>query len=221
MKILALDFSSPQRSVALVQQLDASEAGKAYEVVETGSQSSRPFAMIEEVLRQARVELEQVDALAIGLGPGSYSGIRGTIALAQGWQLGRGVGLQGLSSAECLVSQAYAEGLTGRAAVVIDAQRGEFYLANYELAPGGWRELQPLRLASMSEVKSCEDAGTLLLGPEVTKWFPNGRVASPRATALGKLALVRTDFVSGEKLEPIYLRKTSFVKAPPPRVLPE
>jgi hypothetical protein len=35
------------------------------------------------------------------------------------------------------------------------------------------------------------------------------------------LALDRTDFVAGEKLEPIYLRPTSFVKAPPPRILPE
>ncbi len=42
----------------------------------------------------------------------------------------------------------------------------------------------------------------------------------PRAATLGQLAAGRADFVSGEKLEPIYLRETKFVKAPPPRVLP-
>jgi tRNA threonylcarbamoyl adenosine modification protein YeaZ len=220
MKILALDFSSPRQSVALVEKLPTPGSWKEYEVAATGSRSSTPFAMIAEVLKQGAVELEHVEGLAIGLGPGSYTGIRGTIALAQGWQLGRGVNLQGLSSAECLAAQAHAEGLTGRIAVVIDAQRREVYLANYELAPEGWREVQPLRLASQSEVKNCEDAGELLLGPEVTKWFPRGRVAFPRATALGKLALSQADYVSGEKLEPIYLRKTTFVKAPPPRVLP-
>jgi hypothetical protein len=45
-------------------------------------------------------------------------------------------------------------------------------------------------------------------------------VILPRAGILGKLALARTDFTAGEKLEPIYLRETKFVKAPPPRVIP-
>jgi hypothetical protein len=38
---------------------------------------------------------------------------------------------------------------------------------------------------------------------------------------LAKLAETRTDFIEGEKLEPIYLRETNFVKAAPVRVLPE
>jgi hypothetical protein len=54
----------------------------------------------------------------------------------------------------------------------------------------------------------------------VTNWFPEGRLVFPRATMLGQLASGRSDFVAGEKLEPIYLRETKFVKAPPPRKLP-
>ena len=49
---------------------------------------------------------------------------------------------------------------------------------------------------------------------------PGSRTLFPRAATLGRFALRRTDFVSGEKLEPIYLRPTQFVKAPPPRVVP-
>src|SRR5438876_7184602 len=90
MKILALEFSSPQRSVALVQHAAGSESLLESEAIETGASPNEPFALIEEVLRQTRVEREQVDVLALGLGPGSYTGIRSAIALAQGWELARG-----------------------------------------------------------------------------------------------------------------------------------
>lgn len=203
-----------------MQRADKPECEVEHEVVETGSQSSKPFAMIEQVLKLARVEREQIDGLAVGLGPGSYTGIRACIALAQGWQLGLEVNLYGLSSAECLAAQTQAEGRTGRIAVVVDAQRGEFYLANYELTSGGWREVQPLRLVSQTTVSDCQKEGALLVGPEVLNWFPRGRTTFPRAATLGKLALTRDGAISGEKLEPIYLRATSFVKAPAPRVLP-
>jgi tRNA threonylcarbamoyladenosine biosynthesis protein TsaB len=221
MKILALEFSSPQRSIALVHQPKSPGAAIECEIVETGNDPNKPFEMIESVLRQSGIEREQVDRLAIGLGPGSYTGIRAAIALAQGWQLGRGIDLVGLSSVECLVAGAHAVGVTGRIAVVIDAQRGEFYLANYELTSHSWRELEPLRLATRAIVTECQKDGYLLLGPEVLNWFPKGRAMFPRAVVLGKLGLQQSKFVPGEQLEPIYLRPTSFVKAPPPRVLPE
>ena len=65
------------------------------------------------------------------------------------------------------------------------------------------------------------DAGETIVGPEVDRWFPGARLMFPEAGALATLAVGRTDFVSGEKLEPIYLRATTFVKAPPRRVLPQ
>jgi tRNA A37 threonylcarbamoyladenosine modification protein TsaB len=142
------------------------------------------------------------------------------IALAQGWQLARPVKLLGISTAECLVAEAQAEGIFGRVQVVIDAQRGEFYLAGYELSPDARREIEPLHLASLPEVQARQQAGGILIGPEVTKWFPGGRVLYPRAATLGRLARGRTDFIPGETMTPIYLRATQFVKAPPPRILP-
>ena len=44
-----------------------------------------------------------------------------------------------------------------------------------------------------------QQAGGILIGPEVTKWFPGGRVLFPRAATLGRLARGRTDFVPGER----------------------
>jgi hypothetical protein len=69
-------------------------------------------------------------------------------------------------------------------------------------------------------VQARQQAGGILIGPEVAKWFPSSRVLYPRAATLVQLARGRTDFVPGEELKPIYLRETQFIKAPPPRILP-
>jgi len=188
------------------------------EAVETGGHGANAFGMIEQVLAEAKIEREQIDVLAVGLGPGSYTGIRAAISIAQGWQLARGVKLLGVSSVECLAAQARAENILGRVSVVIDAQRNEFYLATYEITADGWRETAPLKILSLAEVQSRTGADGILIGPEVTRWFPDGRVIFPRAAALAELAARRSDFVPGEKLEPIYLRETNFVKAPPARI---
>ncbi len=216
MKILALEFSSDQRSVAVGEF----PAGAVLaESLEAGSREMKPFAMIEAALREARWEREQIECLAVGLGPGSYTGIRVAISLAQGWQLAQGVRLLGISSVDCLAAQAQADGIHGIVSIVIDAQRNEFYLATYEIQAGNSRVLAPLHLATHAEVRERESAGDIFAGPEVNRWFPAGRVLFPRAAMLAQLAAGRTDFVSGDRLEPIYLRKTSFIKAPPPRII--
>ena len=220
MKILALEFSSPQRSVAVVQERTDAGPLALGEAIETGARSTNALGLVEEALRQAQLERAQIECLAIGLGPGSYTGIRLAIALAQGWQLARPVKLLGISTADCLAAQAQADGIFGRVHVVIDAQRNEFYLAGYDLSAEARREIEPLRLATLPEVQARQQAGGTLIGPEVTRWFPGARVLFPRAATLGQLARGRTDFVPGERMEPIYLRATQFVKAPPPRIVP-
>jgi len=215
MKILALEFSSSQRSVAVL----SSEEGVS-EIIETApGNTMRPLTMVEEALKQAGLEREQIECMAIGLGPGSYTGIRVAIALAQGWQLARGVKLLGISSAKCIATRAQME-LTGKCCVVIDAQREEFYLASYQISTTEACELQSLKLVMLAEVRERERAGEILIGPEVTRWFPHGRTVFPRAAMLGRLALGRSDFVAGENLEPLYLRETKFVKSPPARIVP-
>jgi tRNA threonylcarbamoyl adenosine modification protein YeaZ len=220
MKILALEFSSPQRSVAVVRQTAGSESREVAEAIETGGRAARPFEMIEAALKQARLEREQIDCLAVGLGPGSYNGIRGAISVAQGWQLAGKTRLLGISSIDCLVEQARAEGLIGLLSVVVDAQRNEFYLASYELDADRARPTELLRLASVDDVRNRQLAGDRIAGPGISRWFKDGVDMFPRAAMLGALALSRQNFAFGEQLEPIYLRETAFVKAPPPRILP-
>jgi tRNA threonylcarbamoyladenosine biosynthesis protein TsaB len=205
MTILALEFSSPQRSVAVARE------NSVFEAVESGGRDTAAFGMIEKVLNEAKIEREEIEAIAVGLGPGSYTGIRAAIALAQGWQLARGTKLLGVSGVEAIAAQA--QEIFGRANAVIDAQRDEFYLATYEISGSSRKEIEPLKIVSAGEIQSRADANEILIGPEVAKRFPNGRTIFPRAAMLAQLAAGRTNFVAGEKLEPIYLRETNFVKA--------
>jgi tRNA threonylcarbamoyl adenosine modification protein YeaZ len=176
--------------------------------------------LIEAALSAAGLQRESIDCLAVGLGPGSYTGIRSAIALAQGWQLAHGTKILGISSVACLAAQAQAEKLFGRVNIIIDAQRSEFYFVRYEVNDSGCRELAPLRLAGREEILALVRAGETVLGPEVISEWSTGRRLFPDAAIVGQLASQRSNFVPGEKLEPIYLRETRFVKAPPPRVIP-
>jgi tRNA threonylcarbamoyl adenosine modification protein YeaZ len=219
MRILALDFSSSQRSVAAVQPLTGAEAAFQSEVVEAGGRSTKAFNMIERALAEARLEREMIECIAVGLGPGSYTGIRAAIALAQGWQLAQPIKLIGISTVEVLAAQVQKDGLQGPIHLVFDAQRGEFYIATWEFSETVRTETEPLRIVSRVDIEACLAAGAFVLGPDLKRVFPQVREVFPSARILGNLALGRTDFERGEDLKPIYLRKTNFVKASPPRVV--
>jgi tRNA threonylcarbamoyladenosine biosynthesis protein TsaB len=217
MKILAVEFSSKARNVAVLQCGDGSSPALLGRAAE--SSVRRPLGLTSDALHAARCEREDIEAIAIGLGPGSYTGIRGAIALAQGWQLGRGVQLLGVSSVECLAAQAAEEKIFGPVNIVIDAQRNEFYLARYEIGPGRWNRAEALRLAPFAEIEQLHRAGQRIIGPDASQWFATAQEIYPDAAILGRLACGRRDFVPGEKLEPIYLREVSYTKAPPARAI--
>lgn len=210
MTILALEFSSSHRSVAVLHKNGVAEA------VQTGGQGTNAFSLIEKVLAEAGMVRRQIEVIAIGLGPGSYTGIRVALSIAQGWHLAHGVKLLGLSSAECLAAQAQAEQILGRVNVVIDAQRNECYRAAYEISPEHWREVEPLRIVPLSRIQSHANARETSIGPEASRWLREGRTAFPSAAMLGRLAKGRSDFISGDKLMPIYLRESNYTKAPLP-----
>ena len=212
MNILALEFSSEKRSVAVLPAGGAGIDPATASILAT-PRTLNAFRLIETALSEARLEREQIDCLAVGLGPGSYTGIRAAISIAQAWQLASGAKLFGISSVECLAWQAQANGVEGHVSCIIDAQRNEFYVAAYEIEPGRLTLAEPLRLASFSEVGARAEAGAMLVGPDADRWFPGARAMFSEAGTLAKLAAGRNDFAAGETLQPIYLRETSFVKA--------
>lgn len=219
MKILGVEFSSEQRSVAIVEKLTGEKPQLCGAASEKGGRAAHAFALLEEALRAARIQREEIDAIAVGLGPGSYTGIRAAIALAQGWQLAREINLIGISSVKSLAVQAFENGIRGRANFVVDAQRNEFYLAVYQIGNDGASEAEPLRIATFEEVERLVTEKQFLAGPGAAIRFPGANEMFPDATMLAQLACAETKFVCGEALEPIYLREVNFVKAPAPRVI--
>ena len=209
MTILALEFSSPRRSVALARD----EMVLAEAVEHGGGRGTNAFGLIEKVLADARAKREEIEVIAIGLGPGSYTGIRAAIAVAQGWQLARDVRLLGVSSVASLALEAQMQRIFGTVNLVVDAQRGEFYLSRWNISEEQRMETAPLKIVTAAEVQARLASGEVCAGPEMT------HALFPSAATVAQLAASRTDFMSGEKLEPIYLRETTFVKAPVSRTV--
>jgi tRNA threonylcarbamoyl adenosine modification protein YeaZ len=204
MNILALEFSSSQRSVAVV-----GADRQVLAVVSEQHGKMTGVAMLESALALASFTPEQIGLVAVGLGPGSYTGIRSAIAVAQGWQLAHGVPTAGLSSMRVLAEEARAAGRRGEIRFLIDAQRGEVYTALYRLTDFG---AQPLENLHISPPELWQNA----MGPEASRFASVAETLFPSAVTLASLAR-EEQARPAEELEPIYLRETSFAKAPPPR----
>ena len=223
MKILALEFSSRKRSVVvgeLKPGLPAEILGAAEQ--ETGL-ATQPLDLIERALAFGGVSRAEIRQIVIGLGPGSYTGIRLAISIAQGWQLATPVGLIGCSSADCIAEEAQLRGGRGKLTVAIDAQRGEYYAARYDVDDEQPILVEPLRLATRTEIESRVANGETIVGPDFHVAFPSviqtfltPDIFPHAARLLRRLAIDQRE-VAGNDLEPIYLRETTFVKAPAAR----
>jgi len=219
MKMLALEFSSPRRSVA-VAEVAENGCRLLAEISDRADGQQGALKMVALTLDQARVRRKEIEAIAVGLGPGSYTGIRMAIALAQGWQLARGVKLLGASSVAALARHAWTTDCRGRIGVGVDAQRGDYYLANYEVTDAGVVERRAVRIVPKAELEETIAVNELLLMPENTPAVPGARTLFPTAADVAVLAAGSAAIGEGGALEPVYLRPVSFVKNPAPKPLP-
>src|SRR5919106_5253460 len=124
MLILAFDMATSVVTSALVQD--------GAVIVERVSKPRSVLEDIDALLREAGVEPEQLDALAVGTGPGSFTGVRIGLATARALAFALDVPAAGVSTLDAL-----AAGAPG-AVPVIDAKRGEVFL----LVEGGARGLE-------------------------------------------------------------------------------
>jgi tRNA threonylcarbamoyladenosine biosynthesis protein TsaB len=212
MKILALEFSSHLRSVAVAHRLEDGATHVLGSGEDADYRGVTGLMLIDCTLRQAQVKPADLAVIALGLGPGSYTGIRSAIALAQGWQLGRGVQVVGISSTLCLAEEGRRRGVLGNVGVVVDAQRGDVYIHKYRLESKGVSEVEALRIVPRSAIS----AGDIVIGPEASKFISSGMDLCPSAATLAGLLDLAVSRPA-EQLEPVYLRETTFVKAPPAR----
>ena len=207
MKILALEFSSRQRSVAVTT------GSTPLAVTTTDNFKTGPMVLIHDALTQAKTERADINLIAVGIGPGSYTGIRSAIAVAQGWQLARKIQLSAISSTEILAATAHSNGRRGETHFIIDAQRNEYYHCTWELTDDEQTETTPLSIINVTKASELE-----AYGPDASG-FPYCEPLYPNATVLAQLADKQNNFIAGCDIQPIYLRQTNFTKAPPPRQL--
>jgi len=130
MDILAIETSTEYCSAALWQD------GKVSERCELVGQkhSEVLMAMLDALLKDAGIRVTQVDGIAFGKGPGSFTGVRIACGVAQGLAFGADVKVVGVCTLEALAQA------SGRDKVIaaLDARMGELYLAAYEKQNGGW-----------------------------------------------------------------------------------
>lgn len=131
MKILGLETSTEFCSVALWQ--DGVVTSKSEKVGQKHSEVL--MAMLDSVLTEAGVKLAQLDGIAFGAGPGSFTGVRIACGVAQGLALGANLPVIGISTL-----QAVAQG-SGKDKVIaaLDARMAEVYFAVYEKRDGVWQ----------------------------------------------------------------------------------
>ncbi|MEA2166408.1 MAG: tRNA threonylcarbamoyladenosine biosynthesis protein TsaB [Thermoanaerobaculia bacterium] len=123
MLILAADTSLPILSAALL--LDDALVG-AVALEGKHSRNEKLLPAIDWLLREASVERSAIDLFAVTRGPGSFTGVRIGLATMQGLALALGKDVCAMSTHEAIAPP------TGRAAIVDDAGRGEFYVSVFE-----------------------------------------------------------------------------------------
>jgi len=103
-RILALDTATEACSAALLngQQIDA-----RFEIAPR-DHTQRILPLVAELLQSQQLELTQLDALAFGRGPGSFTGVRIGIGIAQGLALGAALPMAGISTLATLAQDLYA-----------------------------------------------------------------------------------------------------------------
>lgn len=127
-RILAVDTATEACSVAL--WCDGEIVSRF--AVSPREHTQKILPMVEEVLAEAGMGLHQLDALAFGRGPGSFTGVRIGVGIAQGLALGADLPMIGVSSLMALAQGAFRTTGQSQVLVAIDARMSEIYCAQYQ-----------------------------------------------------------------------------------------
>ncbi|MBS0225371.1 MAG: tRNA (adenosine(37)-N6)-threonylcarbamoyltransferase complex dimerization subunit type 1 TsaB [Proteobacteria bacterium] len=215
MKLLAIETATEACSVALWSD------GEVRERFEIAPRRHAELALpwCDALLAESGVARSQLDAIAVGRGPGAFTGVRLAIAIAQGIALGLDRPLVPLSTLQVLAAGASAqEG--DRILAAIDARMHEVYWASYRLRDGMPEELSPERVVAPAHVQVEGDGwhgiGTGFSAGEAelaTRLAPRlatvDAAALPHAADLARLAAAAFAHgvaISPDLVEPAYLR---------------
>lgn len=201
--ILAFDTSAAHCAAALLS--GGRVVAEAWEAMEKG-QAERLLPMCREVLAQAGLDWDGLDAVAVGTGPGNFTGVRIAVAAARGLALSLGVPAIGVTRLEAL-----AEGLPRPVTVIEDAKRGEAYVQRFAIEGAGEAVLRGMgNVAPRTGAVTGSAAGPDALPP-----------ALPLHHAIAVIAARRAG-TDQPRPAPFYLRGADAAPPadPPPVILP-
>ncbi|MEV3841656.1 tRNA (adenosine(37)-N6)-threonylcarbamoyltransferase complex dimerization subunit type 1 TsaB [Aeromonas veronii] len=227
LKILAVDTATEACSAALLV------GDKLFSRWEEAPRdhTRKILPMVQAVLEDAGISLSDLDAIAFGRGPGSFTGVRIGISVAQGLAFGAGVPLIGISTLAAMAQGAYRRDGAQQVLTAIDARMNEVYFGRYELIDG---RMQLVGDEVVSEPVALVDVRGKLAGPVTcvgTGFETYGETLSGLADELAvsqvrfpaaedMLPLARTAWLAGEAVPveqatPVYLRdKVTWKKLP-------
>lgn len=220
--ILAIETATSSCSVALCV------GGKTSIRSEIGNNvhSKVLLEMIDGLFREYDLRADQLDAVAVGQGPGSFTGLRIGVGVGQGIAYGAGCPMIGVSSLDALALQA---GVDGTVIAAIDARMGEVYWCEYQTRGSIVTRIGALRVTPASDIRAHADAAILVgnvwteyadqfsevLRTQVTRLED---IVYPSAEALIEIARQKyatKDWVSAAEFKPIYVRDNVAQKAAP------
>ena len=179
--------------------------------------------LLQEMLEEAGLTLAQLDGIAFGAGPGSFTGLRIACGVAQGLSFGANLPVVGICTLEALAQQ------TGDNSViaVLDARMGEIYHAAYTKSADGWQVVSEPSLCPPQRAPLLPGDDWTGCGSGFAKYDEAlrsryhgciGRIAgnlSPRAREVAQLAAPR--FIGGLGIDPadaapLYIRNKVALK---------
>ncbi|MEX2552988.1 MAG: tRNA (adenosine(37)-N6)-threonylcarbamoyltransferase complex dimerization subunit type 1 TsaB [Actinomycetota bacterium] len=220
MLVLGMETSTPWASVTI-----GSEQGIIGSCLISRGASHGSFLMpaVEFLMKEADLTYRNLSAVAVGLGPGLYTGMRVGVATAKTLAQALSVPIVGVPSLDLLAFEIrYSNKLI---CPVLDAKRNEVFFAFYKAVPGGVTRVSEYVVASPEKLLVEMEARTeeiLLVGNgallyrhmlETRRKVEFGSIANafPRASSLVELALprlFREDFDRMFDLEPLYMRRS-------------
>jgi tRNA threonylcarbamoyladenosine biosynthesis protein TsaB len=147
MRVLVIDTATARPGVAL-----AGDAGECEVALPPGRRASEALLpAVAALLAGAGLGLSGIDRLGALAGPGSFTGIRVGLATAWGICRATGIGLETPSSLEALAETARNRG-ERVVRPALNAERGEFYMGEYDLSRDRAREISPARVVAASRI---------------------------------------------------------------------
>lgn len=213
MLVLAFDTSTTIATVAVVRVEERRELLAEMSISGTGSGSSSEALLpaVHSALGICGIGVGEIDLILVGLGPGTFTGIRISAATARSLAFGSGVGVTGGDTLSALAAPALQTLGEGESVLsVVDARRGEVFAQRH-----GDGEPGDILCAAPESLPESMSA-TLVVGDGAARYRDNltrfGRIPSDgsplnRVTASGMVQASELTAVSPDELTPIYVRQ--------------